>query len=333
MKKPLAKLGVGPMSLEIIEAVFRYSDTKESPLMLIPSLSQINFSGGYVNNWTTTQFAEFIALMRKKYQKAVVYMCRDHCGPGFNGDNLLDVQKNIDDDIDNGFNLIHIDFSKLKGSYDDILQESKKAIINIKAKNPQVMIEVGTDENTGAFLEDIERIEKEMQFFTSICPIEFFVCQTGSLVKEVNQRGGFNASFLEKVKEKADKFNLALKEHNADYLDSSLIGQRKGIISALNVAPQCGVLQTQLTIEKCLFYGIDFTDFLQEAYNSRKWEKWMDKSQPSNAFLCSIIAGHYVFAGESYKKLFYKISQRENFQETVINYFIDYINYYVENFS
>lgn len=333
MKKSLSKLGVGPMSSEIIEAVFKYSHTKVEPLMLIPSLSQINFKGGYVNSWTTSQFMEFVAQMRKKYSQAVIYACRDHCGPGFNSDSLIDVQKNIDDDISNGFNLIHIDFSKLKGSYEDILSESKKAILNIKAKNPQVMIEVGTDENTGLFLSDLDRIENEMKFFTSIAEIEFFVCQTGSLIKEINQRGSFNASFLGRVKGKADKFNLALKEHNADYLDSVSIKKRKDVIGALNIAPQCGVLQTQLTLQKCLFYGIDATDFLQEAYDSRKWEKWMDKNQPSNMFLCSVIAGHYVFSRKAYKELFEKISQKENFQETLINYFTDYINYYVENFS
>ncbi len=321
------------MSSEIIEAVFRYSDTKGEPLMLIPSLSQISFSGGYVNNWTTAQFMVFIAQMRKKYPQAIVYVCRDHCGPGFSSDSLLDVQKNIDDDISNEFNLIHIDFSKLKGSYEDILLESQKAILNIKAKNSKVMIEIGTDENIGSFLDDIGRIENEMKFFTSIAEIEFFVCQTGSLVKEINQRGLFNAQFLEKVKEKADKFNLFLKEHNADYLDSGLINQRRGIISALNVAPQCGVLQTQLTMQKCLFYGIDFTDFLQRAFQSQKWAKWIDKSQPSNAFLCSVIAGHYVFAEKAYRELFEKISQKENFQETLISCFMDYINYYVENLS
>jgi len=321
------------MSSEIIEAVFRYSDIKREPLMLIPSLSQISFSGGYVNNWTTAQFMAFIAQMRKKYFQAIVYICRDHCGPGFSSDSLLDAQKNIDDDINNGFNLVHIDFSKLKGSYQDILAESKKAILSIKAKNPKIMIEIGTDENTGSFLDDIERIENEMKFFTSIAEIEFFVCQTGGLVKEINQRGSFNAQFLKKVKEKADQFNLFLKEHNADYLDSSLISQRKGVINALNVAPQCGVLQTQLTIQKCLFYGIDFTDFLHDAFQSQKWAKWIDKSQPSNAFLCSVIAGHYVFAKKAYRELFEKISQKENFQETLINYFLDYINYYVENLS
>lgn len=321
------------MSSEVIEAVFKYSNIKEEALMLIPSLSQISFSGGYVNNWTTAQFMAFTAQMRKKYPQAVVYACRDHCGPGFNSDNLLDVQKNIEDDINNGFDLIHIDFSKLKGSYEDILLESQKAILNIKAKNPKVMIEIGTDENTGSFLDDIERIENEMKFFTSITEIEFFVCQTGSLVKEINQRGLFNKQFLEKVKEKADKFNIFLKEHNADYLEGGLISQRKGIIDALNVAPQCGVLQTQLTIQKCLFYGIGFTDFLQEAYQSRKWAKWIDKSQPSNEFLCSIIAGHYVFSKKAYRELFEKISRKENFQETLISCFMDYINYYVENFS
>lgn len=321
------------MSSEIIEAVFRYSNNQKVPLMLIPSKSQIDAYGGYVNNWTTRQFLDFVFLMRRNYPQAIVYICRDHCGPGFSSDNLADVQKTIADDIDNGFDLIHVDFSKFKGSYEDILQESKKTIISIKGRNSKVLIEVGTDENTGAFLNDLERIEKEMKFFTSVAEIEFFVCQTGSLVKEINQRGSFNAGFLKQVKEKANLYNLCLKEHNADYLDSDAIKQRNGLIDAVNVAPQAGVLQTQLTLQKCLFYGFDFTDFLETAFKSQKWLKWLDINGPANKFLCSVVAGHYVFASDDYKKLFEKISQKENFKETIINYFINYLNYYVENLN
>lgn len=44
------KLGIGALSSEIIEAVFRYSNNNLIPLMLIASKNQIDWDGGYVNN-------------------------------------------------------------------------------------------------------------------------------------------------------------------------------------------------------------------------------------------------------------------------------------------
>ena len=80
------------MSEEIIEAAFRYSQEKTKPLMLISSRNQIDWGGGYVNDWTTKQYGAYVASMKKKYRKAKVFICRDHCGPGFNGnDDVQDV--------------------------------------------------------------------------------------------------------------------------------------------------------------------------------------------------------------------------------------------------
>ena len=41
--------------------------------------------GGYVNNWNTKDYSKFILKMKKKYKNSKVKVCRDHCGPGFNG--------------------------------------------------------------------------------------------------------------------------------------------------------------------------------------------------------------------------------------------------------
>ena len=45
------KLGVGPMSTEVIEAVFRYSTLNRKPIMLVSTKNQIDHKHGYVNNW------------------------------------------------------------------------------------------------------------------------------------------------------------------------------------------------------------------------------------------------------------------------------------------
>lgn len=327
----ISKLGVGPMSSEIIEAVFRYSQDKDVPLMLIASKSQIDWDGGYVNGWDTRQYCEYVDTLSNKYKDAKVYICRDHCGPGLKNDDLEDVYKTLDSDIENNFGLIHIDFSNLKGNYKDILEQSLKAIEYILEKSPETLIEVGADENVGDFLNDTDRIKAEIKYFKSVAPIHFFVCQTGSLTREIDQAGDFNFDFIKRVREIADEEGIFLKEHNADYLSSEDISIRNGLIDAMNIAPQQGVVQTFLTLEKCKLYGIDPNDFLEESYKSGKWGKWMHSNSSDNKLLCSIIAGHYVFSSDAYKRIFEKISKHENFKESVIEIMIINFDLYIKN--
>src|SRR3989338_1438190 len=110
-KKITSDLAIGPMSSESVEAVFRYSHFHRKQLMLISSKNQIDWGGGYVNNWTTKKYMDYVGQMKKSYPQADVLICRDHCGPGFNGSHdLRGVYKTIEDDIENGFDLIHMDF-------------------------------------------------------------------------------------------------------------------------------------------------------------------------------------------------------------------------------
>ncbi len=330
--KPISKLGIGPMSPEIVEAVFRYSENNSEPLMLIASKNQIDWNGGYVNDWTTREFSDYCSMLEKKYIKAKVYLCRDHCGPGFKNDDLDDVYETINDDLNSGFEVMHIDFCYYKGTYEERLTESKKAIEYILKGKPKTKIEIGTDDNRGDFLTNIKQIDSEMEFFKKVAPIHFFVCQTGSLVKEINQVGGFNADFFKKIKDLSLKHELCLKEHNSDYLNDKSIALRHGIIDALNVAPQYGVIQTILTLSKCYSYGINADDYLEDAYMSGKWKKWLNKNDQNNKYLCSVIAGHYNFTKDSYKKIYDQINKYENFKETIINQVIKNIDLYIKNF-
>lgn len=324
-------LGFGPMSSESIEAVYRYSNYNRRPLMLIASKNQIDHHGGYVNNWTTDQYADYISKLKILYPQAEVLTCRDHCGPGFNGlDGLEDVYKTIDSDIRNKFDLIHIDFCHLAGDKENQLKESRKAIEYCRKLNPQIKLEVGTDENLGVNYgnHNLLEIEKEVTYFTEFCQPDFFVVQTGTLIKEINQVGNFNKEFITEVSNILRHRNIKLKEHNADYLSKDDISERAGIVGAMNIAPQLGAVQTMTVLNKCLIYGIDFSHFAEEVYNGKKWLKWLNNNTPENKFLCLTIAGHYHFSSQSYKDIILKLSKREDITETIINNLIEIINHY-----
>lgn len=327
----ISKLGIGPMSSEVIEAAFRFSEQSKEPLMLISSRNQIDWNGGYVNRWTTRQYTTFVESMRRKYSGGRIYLCRDHCGPVSVQEDLTNVYQTIDEDIESGFDLIHIDFCHYSQDEQVRLKASKIAINYIARQNPQVLIEVGTDENSGRDFRDLKSIERQMGYFSSFCSPHFYVGQTGSLVKELGQRGIFQEGYVREMHQLAGRYGMALKEHNADYLTAEQIGRRKGLVDAVNVAPQYGVLQTNLTIQKCLVYGIDFREFLEKSYQSEKWRKWLEHANPEDKHHCAIIAGHYIFSDDSYKRLSQAIGKYEDFSETIIDEMMRNFQMYVES--
>ncbi len=331
--KPISRLGIGPLSSEIIESVFKYSHNTAIPLMLISSMNQVDWDGGYVNNWRTRDYIKFINSLKKKYSLSKVFICRDHCGPGFKNiqDSLKDVYKTINDDIDNGFDLIHIDFCHLNESYDFQLKKTIEAIDYIYRRKSNILIEVGTEENNGLIKKKLSEIKSELDLLVKNTAIHFVVFQTGSLVKEDYQAGQFELEHMRKIREICLDKKVYIKEHNADYLNVVDINLRKELIDAFNIAPQFGVLQTQITLQKCLLYGIKTNDFLNDAYSSGKWKKWLYKNKSSNIALCSLIAGHYVFSHDSYKSIVDQINRFENFSESVVTEVMKIIEMYMKN--
>ena len=321
----------GPMSPEAIEAVFRYSNFKRRPLMLIASKNQIDYNGGYVNNWTTKEYMDFVKKMKDMYTDSDVKICRDHCGPGFNGNgDLEDVYKTLKADIENGFDLIHIDFCHFKGPRDEMLQASKKAVEYCLSLNPNIEFEIGTDENAGTnySIANLDEIEEEIDFFKDFCNPRFYVVQTGSLVMEINQVGNFNKDFVKKISEVVESKGLTMKEHNADYLTQPQIQERKGIVKALNNAPQLGVVQTSTVLTKCLMYGIDYSKFFDIVIEGGKWKKWLKDNTPDNKMLCFLIAGHYHFGSLEYKEIIEQLNEKEEIEDTIVHQIMEVIEHY-----
>ncbi len=326
-----ARLGVGPMSSETIEAVFRHSHFFRRQLMLISSKNQIDAKGGYVNNWTTKQYMEAINVLRKRYPQSDVKICRDHCGPGFNGIyDLKDSYRTIEDDIKNGFDLIHIDFCHFQGSNRERLTETKRAIQFALKKKPSILLEIGTDENEGTnyTIANIGELEREIDFFQEFCKPEFYVVQTSSLIMEINQVGSFNKAFIERISKLLDSKEVKLKEHNADYLSKNQIALRDGYIGAFNIAPQLGVVQTSLTLTKCLTYGIQWEKFADLVYTGGRWKKWLQNNGPENKMLCVLIAGHYHFSSPLYQEILRQLGEHEDIQEIITNQLADIIAHY-----
>ena len=107
-------LGVGPMSKNCVDAALDLSKKCILPLMLISSRRQIDYDSGYVNNWNTKSYSEYISSANSN-----VILARDHGGPWQSDDDIKkkydykqamqSAKYSFEVDIDSGFQFLHID--------------------------------------------------------------------------------------------------------------------------------------------------------------------------------------------------------------------------------
>ena len=117
------------------------------------------------------------------------------------------------------------------------------------------------------------------------------------------------------MKRIADENGLLLKEHNCDYLNFDQIKLRKKYgIDAINIAPELGVIQSNLTYQTSLELGLDkeIENFKKLVLNKKKWKKWNYNNE--NNLIKYYSAGHYHFGSKIYKILLNKINRKVNFQ-------------------
>ena len=325
-------LGIGPMSGETIEATFKYSELHDCPLMLIASKNQIDYSGGYVNNWSTRDYMKYIAEMRSKYPGGNVKICRDHCGLGFTGTyNIEDVYRTILCDIDCGFDLIHMDFCHFRGKKRDLIKETIYAIQYAQKLNPAIEIEIGTDE-VGK-LSDMNTIRKELEIFLEYCNPTYYVVNTGALVKENLNVGSFNVELVREAKELLNGYHVKLKEHNADYLNSDQIKLRKGLVDAMNVAPEFGFFQTAQICSSGIQAGLndEVDGFLKKSFESGKWTKWIYNASTDDYVHLGMIAGHYNYMTKEYEQLYNALTDKLDIHTVLIDAHMGVIARYAGN--
>jgi hypothetical protein len=308
------RLGFGPMSPEAIKAICTYTYDTKRPLMIIASRNQVDADSGYV--MTTPELRQLLDTQPTDY----VWMCRDHCGPYFldseKGLNLKKAveatKKTIAYDIEQGFDLIHIDTSRVDDTY-GIAEELFKFATDL---NSNVRFEFGTEENVGVAAGAI-KYREDVAFAKNIPNLEFVVAQTGSLCHEDHQAGTFEIDTVRDLVKVANDNGVKLKEHNADYLTPEQVHLRRATgVHAMNIAPQLGVVQTKLLKELCLSRvgEKEWNAFSQVVLASNRWKKWTDSQEDDQKV---IVAGHYCFNSPEYRTILAGLSQHANWEEEI----------------
>ena len=293
----MAKYYIGPMSKNVVDAVIEF----DGDFGFIPSRRQVDYNGGYVNNWSTGEFA--------KYVDGRVPIQRDHGGIG-QGYRMDDGMKSFMHDSQH-FDIIHIDPWKHYQNFNEGLQQTIDYInfIYLVLDNKKVKLEVGTEESIRRF--ETYELEKLLQVLETKLDsnmfenIEYAVVQSGvglDLGKQTNT-GTFNSDRLAEMVSICKKFGKKSKEHNGDYLSTKEYKDRFDLgLDSINIAPEFGQLETLCYLDEM---GDDIEDYYQICYDSKRWEKWIGKDfiPEDNKKELIKICGHYVFSNETFLKV------------------------------
>ena len=325
-------LGVGPMSVNCVDAAIDLANQHEIPVLLIASRRQIDsadFGGGYVNNWTTEDFARYVI---DRDKKGKIVLARDHGGPWQNTKEVKEglslrlamesAKASYRADLEAGFQVLHIDPSvDIHGSpdvdevLDRIFELYEFCWSQAQQMRNEVIFEIGTEEQSGSTntQEELDYTLNEVQRFCSkykFPPPSFVVIQCGTRVMEMRNVGSFDSPVrvadelpaeiqLPKMIEICHRYGIFMKEQNTDYLSDEAWQWRPRLgIHAANVAPEFGVAETRALVEVLERNELRrLADrFMKLAYDSRKWEKWMLPETRATDRERALIAGHYVFA-------------------------------------
>ena len=332
IKKCSTLLGIGPMSLNCVDSVIEISNNEKIPLMLIASRRQIdseNFGRGYVNNWSTEEFASYV---NSKDKLGLTYLARDHGGPWqsdierkekFGLRKAMDsAKKSFKDDIDAGFQILHLDPSidiygplKVEDSLERLFELYDFCCNYAKKRGKEIIYEIGTEEQTGS-TNTQEELEFTLSKIFEFCiknkypKPTFVVIQTGTKVKELRNIGSLDSSFrvkkeippeiqIPQIIRICKKYQIYMKEHNADYLSDEVLSWHPRLgIHAANVAPEFGVTESIAFLNTLESNGLKdiANQFIKLSFDSGKWKKWIIKGNKITDRDKAIIAGHYNFS-------------------------------------
>ena len=144
------KYWIGPMSKNVVDAVI----DSEGDFGFIPSRRQVDYNGGYVNNWTTGEFAKYVN-GRVLIQRSWWYRARLYYDGGY-----------VFYDDSKYFDILHIDPWKWYSKFEDGLQQTIDYInyVYLVLENKDIKFEVGTEESIKRFEHyELEKLLSELE--------------------------------------------------------------------------------------------------------------------------------------------------------------------------
>jgi hypothetical protein len=291
----LPKYFIGPVSKNVVDAIVEFCSNTNNIIGLIPSRHQVEWNGGYANNWTTEEFSKYVTTLPLQ---------RDHSGPG-QGNNDDDGFESLVYDAKH-FQLIHIDPWKKYPRYLDGLEKTIEMIKFAYDINPQLIFEVGTEEAIRPF--EADELDQLVVDLRVALPkeiykrIKYLVIQSGTSLKGTDQIGKYNPDRLKQMIKVTKKHNLLSKEHNGDYIPVEVIEEKFDLgLDAINIAPEFGLIETLTYLSEIKDKKV-FDRFWQICYDSKRWVKWVNPGFDPymNKEQLIKICGHYVLTNPEF---------------------------------
>jgi hypothetical protein len=304
MENKNIKFFISPMSKHIVDCVLTFN-SKEHVFGFIPTRRQIEHDSGYVNNWTTQTFSQYV---NKR-----AYIVRDHGGSN---------QGSVPDDgmysfaVDSKYlDCIHIDPWIKYPSTEQGLEYTVEVIKYLHKLNNRLKYEVLTEQAIRYFSEDqiqyfIEELQNRLTSEEYNC-IEYAVIQSGvglDLVQQTNT-GKFSVDRLNKMVNTVKQFGIKTKEHNGDYLTPGEISLRfKYGLDSLNIGPEIAQIQTKVYLDNIDKKNLDI--WYKACLDSGKWKKWKtDTLDLDDKEKVIQVCGHYTFSDVILPNIDSKINQ------------------------
>lgn len=285
---------IGPMSKQIVDCILRQDPKKFG---LIPSRRQVDYNFGYVNNWNSQSFSEYV-----KQNNSNFIICRDHGGAS-QGSLYDDGYESFEADC-KYFDMIHVDPWKFTKNLDEAIVLSCDYIRFCNNINKNIVFEIATEESIFYFDNEmlkyfIDKVYANLGILFD--KITHIIIQSGTRLKENNQIGKYSSERLVDQLSIVKKFEKLSKEHNGDYMSIDLIKEKFNLgLDSINIAPEFGYIQTLAILEHLDEEKIH--TFYDICYRSGKWKNWVDDTfDPEKNKLDLIkITGHYVYSNAEY---------------------------------
>ncbi|HMJ33190.1 MAG TPA: class II D-tagatose-bisphosphate aldolase, non-catalytic subunit [Baekduia sp.] len=334
---PSTQIGVGVVSLNVVDAAVEIAGHHDVSLMLIASRRQVEMAelgGGYVAGLTPQALATHV---RARDRRNRVLVCRDHGGPwqGNGGTTgtperaMEEAQASFLADLEAGFDILHIDTSACPAGHESgdgpqrrLLELYDACWTAAREGGRVIAFEVGDEEQSSVTdgLDQPRRLLETLREFrrdTGAPPPLFVVIQTGTKVMERRNVGSLSAPYridgqmppqihLPQVMALVRAYGAHLRQHNTDYLPTEILRWHPLLgIHAANIAPEYGIEETLGLLAVMEGRGAaDLSErFLTLAFDTRKWEKWQLEGSAGTDRERAIWAGHYVFSTPEFAEL------------------------------
>jgi tagatose-1,6-bisphosphate aldolase non-catalytic subunit AgaZ/GatZ len=347
-RQPFTLLGIGPMSVTVVDVALECAIAHDAPIVFIPSRNQVETTGGYVEGWTSWTFRRHVRQRMESYRyDGLVYVGRDHGGPWQRDQEYVaridweaalgSALASYQQDIEAGFDYLHIDTARdphLGGDVPLDLAAERAVTVLEKieafrrdAGYPEVDYEVSLEQANGGSsdLRDfeyflgtlLERIDRR-----GLPRPLFVVGNTGTLTKAGHNVGTVDFQVISGLADLAERHQVVLKEHNADYLSDDVLALHPASrVGMANVAPEFGKLETESLLQlaaleeaACRRRGLEPSGFerilTDQVLRSGRWRKWLPAGADPDTWLHApelrrtLVAGsgHYCFSDESVRR-------------------------------